>query len=90
MLTITYYHCGRVGKNRSITFKDGQNNPVRVFHFADEKNPVAAMNIPVKDILSLQKGNAELKLFYSSSELKTSRMLAAIQTGNATAGLSRK
>ena len=79
-LTIKYYHCGRVGKNRVISFRNEQNNIIKEIHFADENNPVAAMSLPVKDILSLKKENTVLKLYYSSSELPKGRMLVTINT----------
>ena len=78
-LTIKYHHCGRVGKNRIVTIKDGQNNVLKEFRYADAATPVAAMAVPVKDILSLKKGNANtLKLYYSSSELPNGRLLTTL------------
>ena len=79
-LIIKYYHCGRVGKNRVISFKDEQNNVIKEIHFDDVNNPVAAMSLLVKDIMSLKKGNTTLKLYYSSSELPKGRMLVTINT----------
>ena len=82
-LTIKYHHCGKVGKRRIITIRDGQNNMLKEFRYADVPTPVAAMSLPVKDILSLKKGNVNsLKLFYSSSELPNGRMLTTIVIGN--------
>jgi hypothetical protein len=78
MLTIKYHHCGRVGKNRIVTIKDGGNNVLKVFRYADVAIPVAEMTLPVKDILVLKKGNGSLKLFYSSTELPNGRLLANI------------
>ena len=90
-LTIKYYHCGKAGKNRSVTIKDGQNNVLKVFHFSDAAAPVAAMTVKVKDILNLTAGpngkkgnNITLKLYYSSTELPGGRLLASIVTGNTT------
>lgn len=78
-LTIKYHHCGRVGKNRIVTIKDGQNNILKKFIYADVTTPVAAMTIPVQDILNLKKSaGSTLKLFYSSSELPSGRILASI------------
>ena len=78
-LTIKYHHCGKVGKNRIVTIKDGHNNLLKEFRYADVATPVAAMSLPVKDILSLKKGNKSiLKLHYSSSELPNGRLLANI------------
>jgi hypothetical protein len=82
-LTIRYHHCGRVGKNRIVTIKDGQDKTVKVWSFADTNEAVAPMSCYVKDILNLKKGNdGILKLYYSSSELPKGRMLAAIVAGN--------
>ena len=77
-LTIKYHHCGRVGKNRIVTIKDGENNLLKVFRYADVATPVAEMTLPVKDILVLKKGNGSLKLFYASTELPNGRLLAII------------
>ena len=81
-LIIKYHHCGRVGKNRVITIRDGQNNLLKEFRYADVSTPVGAMSLPVKDILNLKKGNANtLKLYYSSTELPNGRMLTSIVLG---------
>ncbi len=80
-LTIKYHHCGKIGKNRVVTIKDGQNKVLKVFRFTDAPVPVSAMSVQVKDILDLKKGsNSTLNLYYSSSELPGGRMLAAINT----------
>lgn len=81
-LLIKYYHCGKAGTHRVISIKDGLNNVLKVFRFTDAANPVATMSVPVKDILSLKKGNSNtLKLFYSSAELPEGRILTCIKTG---------
>ena len=77
-LIIKYHHCGKVGKNRIVGIKDGQNNLLKEFRYADVSAPVGAMSLPVKDILGLKKSNQTLKLFYSSSELPNGRVLANI------------
>jgi hypothetical protein len=81
-LTIKYHHCGRVGKNRTVTIKDGENNVLKVFRYADANSPVAEMTLPVKDILALKKRNGICKLFYASTELPNGRMLATLHLGN--------
>ncbi|MGQ0740365.1 MAG: hypothetical protein ACT4OJ_15035 [Bacteroidota bacterium] len=81
-LTIKYHHCGRVGKNRVITVKDGQNKVLKEFRFADVSAPVAGMSCRVKDIVSLKKGNnSTLKLYYASTDLPGGRLIASITTG---------
>lgn len=87
-ITIKYHHCGRVGKNRVLTIKDGQDKVLKEIRFADVNVPVSGMSCKVKDIISLKKGNNNiLKLYYSSTELPNGRLLASIVTGsNRTAG----
>ena len=84
-LIIKYHHCGKVGKNRIVTIKDGQNKILKEFRYADAATPVAAMALNVKDILRLKKNNTDpLKLYYISSELTHERLLTTIlsSTGN--------
>lgn len=82
-LTIRYHHCGKVGKNRIVSIKDGQNKVVKEWRFADVKETVSPMNCNVKDILSLKKANSSgLKLYYSSTELPNGRLLTSIILGN--------
>jgi len=81
-LTIKYHHCGKVGKNRVLTVKDGQDNVLKAIRFADVNYVMGGMSCRVKDIISLKKGNSStLKLYYSSSELPEGRLLASIVTG---------
>ena len=81
-LTIKYHHCGKVGKNRVLTVKDGQDKVLKAIRFADVSYETGGMSCRVKDIISLKKGNsATLKLYYSSSELPEGRLLASIETG---------
>lgn len=82
-LTIKYHHCGKVGKNRVLTVKDGQDKVLKEIRFADAADPSASMNCRVKDIISLKKGNSStFRLFYKSSELPAGRLLATIITGS--------
>jgi hypothetical protein len=77
VLTITYSHCGQVGKGRSIAILDNQNRVIKEWKFDDN----GEMSIPVKEILTIQKKNSEngLKLYYSSKQyLPKGRMLASI------------
>ncbi|MBK7680472.1 MAG: hypothetical protein WAU29_14675 [Chitinophagaceae bacterium] len=77
-LTIKYHHCGRIGKNRIVTVKDAHNKVLKEFNYADAATPVAVMTVNLKDLLNLMKGNNQLKLYYSSSELPNGRMLVSI------------
>ena len=81
-LTVKYHHCGRVGKNRTITIKDGQNKALKEWRYPDVAQPVAAMNCKVKDILDITKNTGTLKLYYTSSELPNGRLLTNIVVEN--------
>jgi hypothetical protein len=81
-LSVKYYHCGRVGKNRTITIKDADEQTLKVFRFTDVSNPVGEMSCTIQDLLSLRKGNSNvLKMYYSSTELPKGRQLAAVILG---------
>jgi hypothetical protein len=81
-LTVKYWHCGKVGLDRVITLKDGQNKLLKEWRFANSVKVLDPMNCNVKEILSLKKGNVNtLKLYYSSSELPNGRLLASIVIG---------
>jgi hypothetical protein len=83
-LTIRYHHCGKVGKDRTITIKDAQNKVLKQWHFTNTTDASNAMTCKVKDILDLQKKNGRtiINLFYSSSELPKGRLLTSITKGN--------
>jgi len=81
-LVIYYSHCGTIGKGRSILIKDEQNRVLKEWKFADATGTESSMSIPVKDILDLQKNNANasLSLYYFSSQyLPKGRMLTSIK-----------
>lgn len=88
-LDIYYSHCGQVGKNRYITVKNENDQPIKVWKFQDAKDNNAAMSLKLKDILSLRKNKTDkLNLVYSSTELPKGKTLAAI-AGEET-GIARK
>jgi len=69
-----------MGKNRSLTIKDGQNKTLKEWHFADAATGKVAMTCKVKDIVGLKKNNGTitLDLYYSSNELPKGRQLASL------------
>ncbi len=89
-LTIRYYHCGHVGKNRIVTVKDGQDRILKQWRYRDSESPVGEMQCSAQDIITLKKAGTDVfKLYYSSSELPNGRMLASVTVGNNDA-VSRK
>jgi len=84
ILTIRYYHCGRTGKNRTVTVRDASDKLLKTFRFADVAKPVSDMSIGVKELLGL-KTQGSLKIFYSSSELPAGRQLVRISPASSLA-----
>lgn len=79
-VTIRYYHCGRIGKNRLVIIKDTENNVEKILRYRDPKAPVSDMSCSVQDFLNVkEKTNSSVfKLYYSSSELPGGRQLASV------------
>lgn len=80
-LTIKYYHCGRIGKSRTITIKDVQKKILKQWKYEDVADPVAGMNCFLKDFIGLEKNSTVLYLYYSSTELPEGRLLASFSAG---------
>ena len=93
-LTVKYYHCGQVGRNRIITIKDAQDKVLKEWRFSDAAGSIVspvAMNCNVKDIVNLKKGNEiTLKLYYSSNQLPSGRLLTNIVVENNNSVASNK
>lgn len=82
-LTIRYYHCGKIGKNRTITLKNAGDKVLKEWKFTDVKLESASMTCNVKDILTLHQGKDKtIKLYYASTELPQGRQLASITTAS--------
>ncbi len=77
-LVIKYWHCGQVGKSRTITLKDANDHLLREFHYADVSATKPGMSLKVKEIINVKKGDDVVRIYYSSKELPNGRMLAAI------------
>jgi hypothetical protein len=91
VLKIYYSECGKIGKDRNISLKDGRDNVLKSWHFPDAAE--GATNPPmickVKDIVALQKsnGNATIKIVYTSRYLPDGRILAAIPSSDTKASI---
>jgi hypothetical protein len=79
-LKVVYSECGRIGQERKITIKDGQNRVLKQWSFVNGTETAKEMTVNVKDILDLKKGDATLQLVYSSRELPKGQVLASIAT----------
>lgn len=69
-LTIRFLQCnapGKIGKSRSISIRDEQGNIVKEWKFKDSNGTGNEMQIPVKDLVDLQKkAQGRLLVFYSA------------------------
>jgi len=79
-LVIYYYHCGTVGKGRSIAIKDDRGTTIKEWKYADGSGSNAGMTIPVKELLQLEKSRSgvHLSIYYASQELPHGRMLTSL------------
>jgi len=82
-LSVKYYHCGQVGKNRVLAVKNATNKVLKEWSFDNSAKNSNAMYCGVKEILDLQKVNSsKLYLYYSSSQLPKERLLVTISKGD--------
>jgi hypothetical protein len=88
-LVIHYTQChaaGGIGKERSITLKDGNGKIIKEWKFADATGSNTGMVIPVKELLQLSKdhGNEPLSFYYNAQGHSEGRALASFQVGGKT------
>lgn len=79
-LRISYKHCTLpgAGTDRSIVLKDEKGNTLKKWTFPDATGSDFSMVIPVKELLQLEKNNADhnLSLHYAARELPNGQTLA--------------
>ncbi|RYD76140.1 MAG: hypothetical protein EOP53_15285 [Sphingobacteriales bacterium] len=80
VLKVKFYHCGMVGKDRSLSLKAVGSKLIKQWQFSNESGKNYSISIPVKELLELKKdaGNSDLYLYYYSKEANTGRLLAGI------------
>jgi hypothetical protein len=78
-LLLKYYHCGKAGKDRVVTFKDEQDHIIRQFHYPDGAPAMILHPETVNGIktASYKKG-ATFKLVYASAEIPAGKWIANI------------
>lgn len=83
-LSIYYNECGRIGTERKLTIKDDNNQVLKTWDFANASGEHTPMICKVKDILELkQKGDNSVRLFYTSKEVTSERLIATLVLTNA-------
>lgn len=81
-LSIRYFHCGRIGKSRTVYIKNKQNTTVKQWRYKDASKPDTKMACSVNEILALKKNTSGmLGIYYSSTELPKGRLLARVDLG---------
>lgn len=82
-LRINYKHCTLkgAGTDRSIILKDEKGNTLKKWVFADAPGSDLSMIIPAKELLLLEKNNAQhnLSLHYTAKELSKGETLAFLR-----------
>jgi len=79
-ITIKYYHCGRIGKNRHLIIRSTDNKELKNWQFANSGEKDPGMSFRVGDVLTLQpKGKkSALNVYYSSTEIPQERLLISL------------
>jgi len=83
-LKVKYYHCGMVGKSRTLELKNSDQKTVKRWEFDNSEGKNFAITVAVKEILDSQEklGNGTIYLYYSSKEAPKGRLLAGIVNAN--------
>lgn len=79
-LRIYYNHCGKIGTSRKISIMSDADKKLKDWSFANVNGTDTGMNFQLKDIQSLGKVNAKIKVMYTSNEIPDGIPLASIVT----------
>lgn len=88
LVGVLYSHCGVMGTARKLSLKDGSNNVIKMWEFADV-NPKAkdVMKFDLAELNGFRKSHQKLSLCYHAKELVEDVVIAPIQwEKNAVAG----
>jgi len=85
-LVIYYSQCNavnRIGRSRSIVAKDENGNLLKEWKFPDAKGDQTSMNIPVSELIDLEKKypGKSLTLYYVAQGRPAGQMLASFDLG---------
>jgi hypothetical protein len=90
VLNIYFNECGTIGKNRSISLRDG-NKVLKTWNFPNVPDDIkrSAMTCKVKEILDVQKSSSatRLDLVYASKTRDNAHVLASITGSDVKASL---
>ncbi len=81
-LIIKYLQCNapnQTGKNRAISVRDENGKIIREWKFKNAEKQGSVMEIPVSEVLALQKSaTSTLALYYSADGMEKTQKLAAL------------
>ena len=83
-LTVVYRHCHMTANDRRIQLKNDKGEIVKEWKFPDITNVDKPMTISVKELLSLQKKNNSLTLYYISKQAPKGQLLVGLNFGGKT------
>jgi hypothetical protein len=75
-IEVLYSHCGKGGKGRVLTIRNGKNEMVKKLSYGDATDHRSLMKFYRKEIAGSK--NASMSLSYSSSEIPEGKLLARI------------
>jgi|SRR6218665_80287 len=79
-LTIRYYHCGRIGKNRHIILRSSDNKELKNWQFANMSSKDQGMSFRPADVFTAKGKKATLvNVYYTSTEIPRERHLVTLQ-----------
>ena len=76
-ITIKYYHCGRLVKDRHIIIRSKDNKELKNWQFGNMTSKDAGMSFRLADLSALGK-KAPLNVYYSSSEIPDGKLLVSL------------
>ncbi|HUP12225.1 MAG TPA: hypothetical protein VM187_08445 [Niastella sp.] len=76
-IEVFYSHCGSIGKNRTLTLRNENNELIKELKFPDVNNNQSMMGFYRKDVAKARA--TRLNLYYSSKELPDGKLLATIR-----------
>ena len=78
-MSIRFYHCGKSGTQRSITFRDQNDRVLKTLNFSEPKSSSSVMSFPISDIVRFKsEQNASIRIYYASAELPKGKWLVSV------------
>jgi hypothetical protein len=79
LLTIKYFHCGEVGKNRHIIIRNTGNSELKNWQFTNTSLQDKGMSFHPAEIIRNGKNVNKVSVFYTSTEIPKEKLLVMLQ-----------